>query len=161
MMSLRSATEADWPSVWSIIRQVAAAGNTFFLEPDVSESAARDYWMGPGLSAYVAEDDGEIVGTYTVKANHRGLGSHVANAGYMVRPGLDGRGIGFQLAQHSLAEARAAGFQAMQFNTVVSTNHRAIALWQRLGFNVVGTVPKAFRHLELGLVDLHIMHRFL
>ncbi|MFY7920849.1 MAG: GNAT family N-acetyltransferase [Gemmatimonas sp.] len=161
MMSLRSATEADWPSVWSIIRQVAAAGNTFFLEPDVSESAARDYWMGPGLSAYVAEDDGEIVGTYTVKANHRGLGSHVANAGYMVRPGLDGRGIGFQLAQHSLAEARAAGFQAMQFNAVVSTNHRAIALWQRLGFNVVGTVPKAFRHLELGLVDLHIMHRFL
>jgi L-amino acid N-acyltransferase YncA len=161
MMSLRSATEADWPSVWSIIRQVAAAGNTYFLEPDVSESAARDYWMGPGLSAYVAEDDGEIVGTYTVKANHRGLGSHVANAGYMVRPGLDGRGIGFQLAQHSLAEARAAGFQAMQFNAVVSTNHRAIALWQRLGFNVVGTVPKAFRHLELGLVDLHIMHRFL
>jgi L-amino acid N-acyltransferase YncA len=161
MMSLRSATEADWPSVWSIIRQVAAAGNTFFLEPDVSESAARDYWMGPGLSAYVAEDDGEIVGTYTVKANHRGLGSHVANAGYMVRPGLDGRGIGFQLAQHSLAEARAAGFQAMQFNAVVSTNHRAIALWQRLGFSIVGTVPQAFRHPERGLVDLHIMHRFL
>jgi L-amino acid N-acyltransferase YncA len=161
MMSLRSATEADWPSVWSIIRQVAAAGNTFFLEPDVSESAARDYWMGPGLSAYVAEDDGEVVGTYTLKANHRGLGSHVANAGYMVRPGLDGRGIGFQLAEHSLAEARAAGFHAMQFNAVVSTNHRAIALWQRLGFSIVGTVPQAFRHPERGLVDLHIMHRFL
>ncbi len=106
-------------------------------------------------------DDGEIVGTDTLKANHRGLGSHVANAGYMVRPGLDGRGISSQLAQRSLAEARAAEFQSMQFNAVVSTNHRAIALWQRLGFSVVGTVPKAFRHLELGLVDLHIMHRFL
>jgi GNAT superfamily N-acetyltransferase len=161
MMLLRSATEPDWPSVWSIIRQVAAAGNTYSLEPDVSEAAAKAYWMGPGLSAYVAEDAGEIVGTYTLKANQRGLGSHVANAGYMVRPGFDGRGIGFRLAEHSLAQARAAGFQAMQFNAVVSTNHRAIALWQRLGFSIVGTIPKAFRHLELGLVDLHIMHRFL
>jgi hypothetical protein len=86
MMLLRSATEPDWPSVWSIIRQVAAAGNTYSLEPDVSEAAAKEYWMGPGLSAYVAEDAGEIVGTYTLKANQRGLGSHVANAGYMVRP---------------------------------------------------------------------------
>jgi GNAT superfamily N-acetyltransferase len=153
--------DEDWPSVWSIISQVAAAGHTYVLEPDISESAAKEYWMGPGLSAYVAEDAGEIVGTYTLKANHRGLGSHVANVGYMVRPGLDGRGVGFQLAEHSLAEARAAGFQAMQFNAVVSTNHRAIALWQRLGFSIVGTVPKAFRHLQLGLVDLHIMHRFL
>jgi GNAT superfamily N-acetyltransferase len=117
--------------------------------------------MGPGLSVYVAENDGEIVGTYTLKANQRGLGSHVANAGFMVRPGLDGRGIGFQLGEHSLVQARAAGFQAMQFNAVVSTNHRAIALWQRLGFAIVGTVPKAFRHRQLGLVDLHIMHRFL
>ncbi|MBU6367911.1 MAG: GNAT family N-acetyltransferase [Gemmatimonadetes bacterium] len=161
MRSIRSAVEADWSSVWSIISQVAATGHSCFLETDISEAAAKEYWMGPRLSAYVAEDAGEIVGTYTLKANHRGLGSHVANAGYMVRPGLDGRGIGFQLAEHSLAEARAAGFQAMQFNAVVSTNYRAIALWQRLGFSVVGTVPKAFRHLEHGLVDLHIMHRFL
>lgn len=147
--------------MWEIIRQIAAAGNTYFLEPDVSESAAKEYWMGPGLSAYVAEDAGEIVGTYTLKANQRGLGSHVANAGYMVRPGFDGRGIGFRLGEHSLAQARAAGFHAMQFNAVVSTNQRAIALWQRLGFSIVGTVPKAFRHVELGLVDLHIMYRFL
>lgn len=161
MMSLRCATEADWPSVWSIIRQVAAAGNTYSLEPDVSEPAAKEYWTGPGLSAFVAEDAGEIVGTFTLKANQRGLGAHVANAGFMVRPGFEGRGIGFELAEHSLAQARDAGFQAMQFNAVVSTNHRAIALWQRLGFSIVGTIPKAFRHLELGLVDLHIMHRFL
>jgi GNAT superfamily N-acetyltransferase len=161
MMSVRIATEADWPSMWEIIGQIAAAGNTYSLEPDVSESAAKEYWMGPGLSAYVAEEAGEIVGTYTLKANQRGLGSHVANAGYMVRPGFDGRGIGFRLAEHSLGQARAAGFQAMQFNAVVSTNRRAIALWQRLGFSIVGTIPKAFRHLELGLVNLHIMHRFL
>jgi L-amino acid N-acyltransferase YncA len=161
MRSIRRAAEADWPSVWSIIAEVAAAGDTYMLETDISEAAAKAYWMGPGLSAYVAEDAGEIVGTYTLKANHRGRGSHVANAGYMVRPGLDGRGIGGQLAEHSLAEARAAGFHAMQFNAVVSTNHRAIALWQRLGFRIVGTVPEAFRHRQLELVDLHIMHRFL
>ena len=160
MMSVRIASEADWPSIWEIIKQIAAAGTTYSLEPDVSESAAKDYWMGPGLSAYVAEDAGEIVGTYTPKANQRGLGSHVANAGYMVRPGFDGRGIGFRLGEHSLAQARAAGFHAMPFNAVVSTNQRAVALWQRLGFSIVGTVPKAFRHSELGLVDLHIMYRF-
>ena len=158
---IRPATEADWPSVWSILSSVVAAGCTYTLEPELSESDAKAYWMGPGLSVYVAENDGEIVGTYTLKANQRGLGSHVANAGFMVRPGLDGRGIGFQLGEHSLVQARAAGFQAMQFNAVVSTNHRAIALWQRLGFAIVGTVPKAFRHRQLGLVDLHIMHRFL
>ncbi|WP_345787955.1 GNAT family N-acetyltransferase [Gemmatimonas sp.] len=160
-MTIRRATDADWPALWSIIRAVVATGDTYTLEPNVPEQSARDYWTGAGLSTYVAEQNGEIVGTYAIRANQRGLGSHVANAGYMVRSGRSGHGIGFQLGEHSLAVARAAGFEAMQFNAVVSTNTRAVALWQRLGFAIVGTIPKAFRHQQRGLVDLYVMHRML
>lgn len=158
---IREATAADWPALWSIIAAVAAAGDSYMLDPNVSEAYARTYWTGEGIYCYVAEVNGEIVGTYAMRANQHGLGSHVANAGYMIRPGYFGRGLGFKLGEHSLAEARAKGFQAMQFNAVVSTNSRAVALWQRLGFAIVGTVPKAFRHASLGLVDIHVMHRLL
>jgi L-amino acid N-acyltransferase YncA len=158
---IRRATEADWPAIWSIVSAVVATGDTYALEPGVAEPVAKEYWTGSGMSTYVAEANGEIVGTYALRANQRGLGSHVANAGYMVRPGRFGQGIGRRLCEHSLEEARAAGFLAMQFNAVVSTNTRAIALWERLGFVKVGTIPKAFRHAQLGLVDLLVMHRFL
>jgi GNAT superfamily N-acetyltransferase len=121
---------------------VVASGDTYSLEPGVVESVAREYWTGVGLTTYVAEEGGEIVGTYALKANQRGLGSHVANAGDMVRPGKFGKGIGGRLCEHSLTEARAVGFEAMQFNAVVSTNHRAIALWRRMEFMIVGTIPK-------------------
>jgi len=161
LLTIRRATSTDWPALWQIIAPVAAAGDSYALEPDVTEANAREYWVGTGLSTYVAEMNGEIVGTYVIRANQRGLGAHVANAGYMVHPNHAGRGIGQALCEHSLATARTAGFEAMQFNSVVSTNTRAIALWQRLGFSIVGTVPRAFRHTALGYVDIHIMHRFL
>lgn len=117
--------------------------------------------MGPGITAYVAEVDGEVVATYALRANQRGLGAHVANAGFMVRPDHAGRGLGMLLGRHALDEARAAGYRAMQFNAVVSTNRRAIALWRRLGFEVIGSVPWGFRHRTRGFVDLHIMYRVL
>jgi len=156
---LRRATEADWPAIWAIFRSVVATGETYTYAPDSSEADARRAWTGPGLATYVAERGGEVVGTYVLKPNQPALGAHVANAGYMVRPGAFGGGVGTAMAAHSLAEARAAGYRAMQFNAVVSTNARAVALWQRLGFAVIGTVPEGFRHRELGYVDLLIMHR--
>ncbi len=156
---IREATPADWPALWSIIASVVRTGDTYTLPPDVSEDDAKAYWMGPGLTTYVAEAEGGIVGTYAMHPNQPGLGSHVANAGYMVRADSAGRGVGTQLAEHSLAAARAAGFRAMQFNAVVSTNVRALALWQRLGFSIVGTIPAGYRHATHGFVDLHIMHR--
>jgi len=158
---IRPAGAADWAAIWPIFAAVVARGDSYTFAPDTPEPEARRLWMGPGLAIYVAELDGEAVGTYVLKANQPGLGAHVANAGYMVRPDRFGRGIGAAMCAHSLTEARSAGFAAMQFNAVVSTNTRAIALWQRFGFTIVGTVPKAFRHRELGDVDLHVMHRFL
>lgn len=160
-MNIRLATVADWPSLWSIIREVIKTGDTYTLAPDSSEADARKYWIHDVLETWVGEEDGEIVGTYVLRANQRGLGSHVSNVGYMVRPGCRGRGIGWKLGEHSLEIARKRGFEAMQFNAVVSTNTRAVELWKRLGFSIIGTVPKGYRHQALGLVDLYIMHRFL
>ena len=158
---VRRAVPDDWPAIWPIFAAVVATGDTYTYAPDTPEPEARRLWMAPGAATYVAERAGEVVGTYTLKPNQPGLGAHVANAGYMVRPGAFGAGVGTAMAEHSLAEARAAGFRAMQFNAVVSTNTRAVALWRRLGFAVVGTVPAGFRHQALGDVDLYVMHRFL
>jgi L-amino acid N-acyltransferase YncA len=156
---IRRAADPDWPAVWAIFRAVVATGDTYAYAPETSEPEARRAWMAPGVSTYVAERNGEIVGTYMLKPNQPALGAHVANAGYMVRPGAFGGGIGTAMAEHSLAEARAAGYRAMQFNAVVSTNVRAIALWKRLGFAVIGTVPEGFRHRGGEYVDLLIMYR--
>ncbi len=160
-LRIRAATADDWPAIWSIFSAVVATGDTYMYPPDTPEADARRTWTGPGLWTYVAEADGEIVGTYAMRVNQPGHGSHVVNAGYMVRPHAFGRGVGGAMCAHSLGEARTLGFRAMQFNAVVSTNARAVALWQRMGFAIVGTVPRAFRHATLGEVDLHIMHRFL
>ena len=158
---IRRATAADWPGIWRIFAAVVGAGDTYTYAPDTSEGDARLIWMGEGFITCVAEREGEIVGTSVVKPNQPGLGAHVANAGYMVRPDAFGGGIGAALCEHSMAEARAAGYRAMQFNAVVSTNTRAIALWERCGFRIIGTIPEGFRHARLGYVDLHIMFRTL
>lgn len=156
---IRRATADDWPAIWRIFSAVVGAGDTYTFAPDTSEAEARRLGIGDGYITCVAEREGDIVGTYLVKPNQPGLGAHVANAGYMVRPDAFGGGIGAALCEHSLAEARAAGYRAMQFNAVVSTNTRAVALWQRFGFRVIGTVPEGFRHARLGYVDLFIMFR--
>lgn len=158
---IRRASASDWPAVWSIFSKVIAGGDTYMIAPETSEADARDYWMGNDVAVYAAFIGDDIVGTYALRTNFKGLGAHVSNAGYMVKPGLYGKGLGARLCKHSLNEARAAGYSAMQFNAVVSTNTRAVALWQRMGFQIVGTIPSAFNHRTLGLVDIHVMHRFL
>ena len=115
----------------------------------------------PQVVAYVASVEGELVGAYMVQPNHHGRGAHVATATYMVTAPWRRQGIGKTLGDHSLQVATALGFTAMQFNSVVSTNVAAVRLWERLGFVIIGTIPQGFQHATLGLVDLHIMHRFL
>jgi L-amino acid N-acyltransferase YncA len=158
---VRRARDDDWGAIWPIFAAVVARGDTYAYPPDIAEPDARRLWLAPGAATYVAEADGAVVGTYVLKPNQPGLGDHVANAGYMVAADARGRGVGAAMCEHSLGEARAAGYRAMQFNFVVSTNERAVALWRRMGFAVVGTVPRAFRHREQGEVDVYVMHRFL
>ena len=160
-MTIRPAIEADFDGMWAIFRGVIATGDTYVFSPDTSREDAFSYWFGPGVASFVAELDGRISGMYKIVANHRDRGSHVANASFMVAPASSGQGIGRQMGEHSLREARRRGFRAMQFNFVVSTNAAAVALWQRLGFAIVGTLPNAFAHAALGEVDAYVMYRSL
>jgi L-amino acid N-acyltransferase YncA len=160
-MLIRPALETDFAALWRIFQQVVAPGDTYVFAPDSSEQTAHAYWFGPGVRCFVAEDQGELVGMYKLIPNQRDLGSHVANASFMVAPARAGQGTGQQLGRHCLQEAKRAGYRAIQFNFVVSTNSAAVALWQKLGFVIVGTLPKVFRHQGLGEVDAYVMHRFL
>jgi len=159
MLKIRSLLDEDWEAVWSIIEPTIRAGETYALSRQMSEAEAREYWTGGDRTAFVAEQDGRIVGSYYIHPNHQGGGGHVANCGYMTAPASTGRGIARQMCEHSLEYARAAGFLAMQFNFVVSSNQRAVRLWQFLGFDIVGRLPGAFRTPTGGYVDALVMFR--
>ena len=161
MLEIRAATEADHDAIWDIFYAVVAAGDTYAFEPEMSRNDALAYWFRAGTRPYVAENDGRVVGTYILKPNQAGAGSHVANAAFMVAPSARGLQVGRNMGEHCLGEARRLGFRAMQFNFVVSTNTAAIRLWEQLGFKIVGTLPGAFRHPGKGYVDVYVMYRSL
>jgi ribosomal protein S18 acetylase RimI-like enzyme len=161
MISIRRAESGDEDAIWRIFQAVVAPGDTYAFPADISRQEALAMWMAPTAHAYVAADGDEIVGTYLLKANQPGRGSHVSNAGFMVAPSAQGRGVGRAMGEHCLAEARRLGFRAMQFNFVVSSNEAAVALWEKLGFEIIGTVPDAFDHKTLGFVDTYVMYRSL
>jgi L-amino acid N-acyltransferase YncA len=160
-LQIRPAQPQDFPQIHELFKSVMAEGDSYTFPPDMSPEAVQAAWMGPGYFAYVACEDDLVLGTYTFHVNHPGRGSHVANASYLVSKKARGKGLGKKLGEHSLITAKEHGFQAMQFNIVVSTNEPAVRLWLSLGFAIVGTVPQAFQHPRLGLVDIYVMHRFL
>lgn len=159
--TIRLATEADWPAIRAIVGPVLAAGETYAVDRDLDGAGLRAYWLMPAHEVFVAEADGEILGTYYLMANQRGGGAHVANCGYMTAPEARGKGVARAMCLHSLERAKARGFRSMQFNHVVSTNTGAVALWLKLGFEIVGTLPKAFEHPVHGFVDSYVMFRSL
>src|SRR5438094_8539942 len=140
-----------------IFHAVVVHGDTYTFDPEISRDEALAYWLDPSNRCYVAEREGNVVGTYILRRNQPGLGSHVANAAFMVSPEVQGLGVGRAMGEHSLSEARRLGFRAMQFNFVVSTNESAVRLWHQLGFKIVGTLPGVFRHREKGFVDAYVM----
>jgi L-amino acid N-acyltransferase YncA len=140
---------------------IISAGEVFAFDAQMLRQDALAFWCGPDKQTYVAEQDGQVCGSYYVKANQQGGGAHVANAGYMVSAEARGKQIGRAMTEHSLAEARRLGFRAMQFNFVVSTNESAVHLWKEFGFKIVGTLPAAFRHPQKGFVDVYVMFRAL
>lgn len=158
---IRDATPDDWPAIWAFLRGIVAAGETFVWDRDVDEADARALWMHdpPGRTVVAVDDEGTVVGTAETHPNYGGPGGHVANAGFMVDPDHAGKGVGRALGRHVVEQARADGYRAMQFNAVVETNTRAVALWRSLGFEVLATVPEAFLHPEQGYVGLHVMYR--
>lgn len=161
-IQIRPATEDDFHAMCGIFQTHVAAGETYPHGPDMDREACYEYWLGAPAMTFVAVKGRErVLGMYKLVPNQLGRGSHVANASYMVSPNAQGVGIGRMLAEHSLEEARRQGYLAMQFNYVVSTNTAAIHLWKRLGFSIVGTLPKAYRHRRLGYVDAYVMYKLL
>jgi L-amino acid N-acyltransferase YncA len=161
-VSFRQSTESDWSAVWPIITATLSGADTYPYPPTTTQDEARRIWMTDedvGRVAFVAESEGAVVATAYLKPNQPGLGDHIANAGWIVDPSMRGLGIGRRFAVYVIEEARQSGYQGMQFNAVVSTNEAAIALWKSLGFDIVGTVPRAFRHHREGLVAIYVMYR--
>src|SRR5439155_24760779 len=185
MLTRQEVTELDHDAVWIIFQEIIAAGDTYAFDPQMSREEALAYWFRADTLTFVAEDDREsigeadsflrtatpsptgemkkrvIVGTYILRPNQAGGGSHLANAAFMVAPDAQGSGVGREMAEHCLDQARRMGFRAMQFSFVVSTNAPAIHLWEQLGFKIVGTLPGAFHHPEKGYVDVYVLYRSL
>lgn len=161
-LTIRAITDADWPAVWPILHATFAAGDTYTYRRDSSEQEIRRTWIDVPRATYVAcKANQEIVGTYFLKPNQTGGGSHVCNCGYVVSAAAQSKGVAAAMCEHSQVEAVRMGFRAMQFNFVVSSNERAVALWQRLGFAIVGRLPGAFLHPTLGYVDAFVMFKTL
>ncbi len=158
-MNIREATKADYDAVWEIFHEVIQKGDTYVFASNTPKPDLEKHWFGERMKTFVAELKGEIVATYILKPNDWDRGSHVANCGYMVKESARGKGLGGRLCEHSIETAKKMSFRAMQFNKVVSTNHKAIQLWEKHGFRIIGTIPNGFDHALLGLVDAHIMYR--
>jgi len=158
---VRAATAGDGDAIWTVMEPIIRAGETYTLPRDMGRESALAYWLSKEHEVFVAEENGKILGTYFLRANQKGGGAHVANCGYMTDVSATGRGVARAMCAHSLEQARERGFRAMQFNFVVSSNERAVRLWQTFGFQIVGTLSGAFCHPHLGYVDAYVMYRML
>lgn len=161
MIHILPAASEHHDAIWNIFHEVIQGGDAYVFPADMHRTDALAYWLAPGHHVYVAVDSaGIVVGSYILKPNQPGRGSHVANGSYMTASSARGMGVGTIMAEHSIAEAARLGYRAIQFNIVVSTNETAVRLWQRHGFKILATLPQAFHHARLGYVDAHVMHRF-
>lgn len=161
MIHIRPMTAEDFERFWPTFQAVIQAQETYAYDPDLTPEQAVHLWQEYPLHTLIAEEDGVLLGSYYLKANAAGPGSHVCNCGYMVTPAARGRGVARLMCEHSQRLALDSGFSAMQFNSVVATNEVAVALWQKLGFEVVGRLPRAYRHAKLGVVDCLVMYKWL
>jgi ribosomal protein S18 acetylase RimI-like enzyme len=160
-VNIRKASASDAEAISAVLLPIIREGATYALDTEMSEADALSYWLGPDKETFVAEEAGVILGTYYIRPNQAGGGRHVSNCGYMVSASATGRGIAQRMCEHSMEYARSQGYRAMQFNFVVSTNERAVRLWQSLGFQIAGRLPLAFQHPTAGYVDALVMYRSL
>jgi ribosomal protein S18 acetylase RimI-like enzyme len=158
-VKIRRILPSDFDGAWNIIREVISTGDTYVFSPSSSKEKMLSFWIGDDKYTYVALIDEVIAGTFFIKSNQPDLGSHIANAGYMTAPAAFGKGIGKAMAVFSLDEAKRLGYQAIQFNIVIKSNVNAIALWKKLGFEIIGEIPDAFQHQQNGLTNAYIMYR--
>jgi len=159
MEIIRRAKMGDRENIWNIFRQVIQSGDTYAYPPDTPFKIFKKFWFATKQQCFVIGNGNEILGSYVLRSNQPGLGAHIANASYIVNPLHQGKGIGKKLCDHSIREAKKAGYLGIQFNIVVSTNKAAIHLWKKMGFEIIGTTPNGFKHQQMGFVDTYIMYR--
>ncbi|MBQ4835944.1 GNAT family N-acetyltransferase [Pseudoalteromonas luteoviolacea] len=158
---IRAMTKQDFREFWPVFKDVILQQETYAFDPQMDENRAYQIWCEEPIKAFVYEDNGQVMGSYYLKANAMGPSDHICNCGYMVSPQARGKGVARKLCEHSQQQALFLGFRAMQFNSVVSSNQIAVALWEKLGYEIIGTIPKAYRHPHLGLIDSYIMYKWL
>lgn len=159
-MNIREVKEQDWDLIWPIFHEIVKAGETYAFDVETTKKQAKGIWIDAPRKTFVFEESGMLLGTYYIKTNHAGPGNHVCNCGYMVSSKARGRGLATSMCEHSQEVARELGYKAMQFNSVVSSNEGAVRLWTKLGFEVVGRLPKAFNHPKFGYVDAFVMYKW-
>ena len=158
---IRSFKDADWPECRELLLEVFREGKTYPYSATTTEEQAQSIWLNDKTGVFVAVDaaSGQVLGTYYIRPNQPGRGSHICNCGYITSQAARGRGIASAMCEHSQQIAREFGFTGMQFNLVVETNTGAVRLWEKLGFDTIGRLPKVFDHAEFGLVDARIMFK--
>lgn len=159
MIEIRKALSTDQEAIWNISKEVISKGDTYTFNPDSTKEELLSFWFGKDRHTFVATENEVVQGMCMLKSNQPGLGSHVANAAYMVDERARGKGIAKAMCLFSLDEARRLGYQSMQFNMVIKSNEAAVKLWQKVGFQIIGEIPEAFQHKQLGLTNAYIMYR--
>ncbi|MEN8171945.1 MAG: N-acetyltransferase [Chloroflexota bacterium] len=160
-MEIREAIDSDFEEIWPIFDEITSAGETYAYAQDTTKEEAKKLWMHLPRKTFVIEENRKILGTYYIKTNQAGPGSHVCNCGYMVSSRERGKGLATAMCKHSQKTALELGYHAMQFNFVASSNEGAIRLWHKLGFETVGRLPKAFNHPSKGYIDALVMYKLL
>lgn len=160
-MRIREATATDIDLIWPLFKEIASAGETYAFETNITKEDAQKVWLNVPQKTFIAEKNGDVLGTYYIKTNQAGPGKHVCNCGYMVSTSARGKGVATAMCAHSQQLAKELGYRAMQFNFVASTNVSAIRLWKKLGFDIVGQLPKSFNHPSQGFVDALVMYKWL
>lgn len=158
-MEINEITKDDFKSFWPIFKNIVLEQETYAFDPDIDFETAYNLWCEIPEKTFVIKEDDIILGSYYIKKNAAGPSSHISNCGYMVSPKARGKGIAKTLCNHSQKTALELGYLAMQFNSVVSTNEIAVNLWKKLGYDIIGTIPKAYNHKRLGYVDSFIMYK--
>lgn len=160
-IKITPATSADEERLWALLQPVFSAGDTYAVDPLIDREAAIAYWMEADKTAFILRIEGQAVGTYYIRPNQPGGGAHICNCGFITAPSARGKGVARRMLDHALIEAKQQGYRAMQFNFVLASNQRALAIWQRNGFATIGRIPQAFLHPKQGYVDALILHRSL
>lgn len=143
MIRVRNFTEADLPAMTQIWNAIVEDGIAFPQTERLSLEEAQRFFKGQTYCG-VAEWEGQVVGLYILHPNNVGRCGHIGNTSYGVLDDVRGRGIGRALVVDSIEKAREWGFRLLQFNAVVRTNTGAIHLYERLGFQRLGTIPGGF-----------------